>query len=238
MLALCQSQIWTSHNKVLTHHKVYHKDWHNPSSIHPSMSASIAQPEFVVHTDLATLRQALLDLFCQVAYKEGDFVLSSGQRSTYYINGKQVTLHPQGGLAIGRLLLSMLPEATQAVAGLTLGADPMVTATSVVAAYEGRSIAPLIVRKEAKGHGTQAYIEGLTLPPDSAVVVLEDVVTTGQSALTAVERLRQAGYAVNEIIALVDRLQGGAELYKQQGLAFQSIFSIADLQTRWAELQA
>jgi orotate phosphoribosyltransferase len=202
------------------------------------MSALITQPGFAVQTDLATLRQALLDLFCQVAYKEGDFTLSSGQRSTYYINGKQVTLHPQGGLAIGRLLLSMLSETTQAVAGLTLGADPMVTATSVVAAYEGRSIAPLIVRKEAKGHGTQAYIEGLTLPPGSAVVVLEDVVTTGQSALTAVERLRQAGYAVNEIIALVDRLQGGAELYKQQGLTFQSIFSIADLQTRWAELQA
>ena len=201
------------------------------------MSALITQPGFAVQTDLATLRQALLDLFCQAAYKEGDFVLSSGQRSTYYINGKQVTLHPQGGVAIGRLLLSMLPEATQAVAGLTLGADPMVTATSIVAAYEGRSIAPLIVRKEAKGHGTQAYIEGLTLPPDSAVVVLEDVVTTGQSALTAVERLRQAGYAVNEIIALVDRLQGGAELYAQQGLTFQSIFSIADLQTRWAELQ-
>ena len=201
------------------------------------MSAFIAQPDFVVQTDLATLRQALLDLFCQVAYKEGDFVLSSGQRSTYYINGKQVTLHPQGGLAIGRLLLSMLPDATQAVAGLTLGADPMVTATSVVAAYEGRSIAPLIVRKEAKGHGTQAYIEGLTLPPNSAVVVLEDVVTTGQSALKAVERLRQAGYVVNDIIALVDRLQGGAELYEQQGLAFQSIFSIPDLQTRWAELQ-
>ena len=201
------------------------------------MSAFIAQPGFVVQTDLATLRQALLDLFCQVAYKEGDFVLSSGQRSTYYINGKQVTLHPQGGLAIGRLLLSMLPDATQAVAGLTLGADPMVTATSVVAAYEGRSIAPLIVRKEAKGHGTQAYIEGLTLPPNSAVVVLEDVVTTGQSALKAVERLRQAGYVVNDIIALVDRLQGGAELYEQQGLTFQSIFSIPDLQTRWAELQ-
>ncbi|MBD3881084.1 orotate phosphoribosyltransferase [Phormidium tenue FACHB-886] len=201
------------------------------------MSASITQPAFVVQADLVTLRQALLDLFCQVAYKEGDFVLSSGQRSTYYINGKQVTLHPQGGVAIGRLLLSLLLEDVQAVAGLTLGADPMVTATSVVAAYEGRSIVPLIVRKEAKGHGTQAYIEGLTLPPNSAVVVLEDVVTTGQSALKAVERLRQAGYAVNQIIALVDRQQGGAELYEQQGLAFQSIFSIQDLQKRWAELQ-
>jgi orotate phosphoribosyltransferase len=202
------------------------------------MSASMTQPAFIVQADLATLRQALLDLFCQVAYKEGDFVLSSGQPSTYYINGKQVTLHPQGGVAIGRILLSLLPAETQAVAGLTLGADPMVTATSLVAAYEGRSIAPLIVRKEAKGHGTQAYIEGLTLPPNSPVVVLEDVVTTGQSALKAVERLRQAGYAVNEIIALVDRLQGGAELYQQQGLAFRSVFSIKDLQSRWAELHA
>lgn len=192
----------------------------------------------ITQVDLPTLRQSLLDLFCQVAYKEGDFVLSSGQRSSYYINGKQVTLHPQGGAAVGRMLLSMLPPETQAVAGLTLGADPMVTATSVVAVYEGRSIAPLIVRKEAKGHGTQAYIEGLTLPPNSSVVVLEDVVTTGQSALKAVERLRQAGYQVSQIIALVDRLQGGAELYQQANISFQTVFSIQDLQKRWRELQS
>lgn len=187
--------------------------------------------------DILTVRQQLLDLFCQVAYKEGDFVLSSGQRSTYYINGKQVTLHPQGGLMVGRVILSYLPETTQAVAGLTLGADPIVTAVSVVAAYEHRAIAPLIVRKEAKGHGTQAYIEGLTLPPDTSVVVLEDVVTTGQSALKAVERLRLAGYQVDSVVALVDRQQGGAELYAAEGLNFQAIFTIQDLKSRWAELQ-
>ncbi|MBW4659996.1 MAG: orotate phosphoribosyltransferase [Drouetiella hepatica Uher 2000/2452] len=200
------------------------------------MSAQLESLTFVVQTDLPSLRQYLLDLFCQVAYKEGDFVLSSGQRSAYYINSKQVTLHPQGGVAVGRILLSMLSAETQAVAGLTLGADPMVTATSVVGVYEGRAIVPLIVRKEAKGHGTQAYIEGLTLPPDTPVVVLEDVVTTGQSALKAVDRLRQAGYQVNEIIALVDRHQGGAELYAEQGIRFQTVFSITDLQTRSAEL--
>ncbi len=200
------------------------------------MSAQLESLTFVVQTDLPSLRQYLLDLFCRVAYKEGDFVLSSGQRSTYYINSKQVTLHPQGGAAVGRILLSMLSAETQAVAGLTLGADPMVTATSVVGVYEGREIAPLIVRKEAKGHGTQAYIEGLPLPPDTPVVVLEDVVTTGQSALKAVDRLRQAGYRVNEIIALVDRHQGGAELYAEQGIHFQTVFSITDLQARSAEL--
>ncbi len=186
--------------------------------------------------DFTALRQLLLDLFCQLAYKEGDFVLSSGQRSSYYINGKQVTLNPQGALAVGRLLLSQLPMDTEAVAGLTLGADPIVTAVSVVSALENRPIPALIVRKEAKGHGTMAYIEGPSLPAGAKVVVLEDVVTTGQSAMKAVERLRAAGYSVDRVIALVDREQGGAQLYQQSGLDFQAVFSIKDIQTRWTQL--
>ncbi|GAB4381619.1 MAG: orotate phosphoribosyltransferase [Elainellaceae cyanobacterium] len=203
----------------------------------PSYASSQPETIAIVQADLPNLRQYLLDLFCQAAYREGEFLLSSGQHSHYYINGKQVTLHPLGGLAVGRMLLAMLPDQAQAVAGLTLGADPLVTATSVVAAYEGRLVTPLIVRKEAKGHGTQAYLEGPTLAPDSLVVVLEDVVTTGQSALKAVDRLRQAGYRVEQIIALVDRHQGGAELYAEQGLIFNTVFSIQDIQNRWAELQ-
>lgn len=194
--------------------------------------------ESLVAIDLVTLRQKLLDLICGTAYREGDFVLTSGQRSSYYINGKQVTLHPQGAVAVGRMLLSMLPIETQAVAGLTLGADPIVTAVSVVAAYEGRSLPALIVRKEPKGHGTRAYIEGLLLPEGSVVTVLEDVVTTGQSALKAVERLQQAGYQVNGVIALVDRLEGGSELYQQKGLPFQPVFSISEIQQRWKHLSA
>lgn len=187
--------------------------------------------------DLGSVRQYLLDLFCQLAYKQGDFVLSSGQRSSYYINGKQVTLHPQGALAIARLLISQLPTDTQAVAGLTLGADPIVSAVSVVSVYENRPIPALIIRKEAKGHGTMAYIEGPSLPAGASVVVLEDVVTTGQSALKAVERLNEAGYSVNEVMALVDRQQGGSELYQSAGLKFQSLFSIAEIQERWQQLQ-
>jgi orotate phosphoribosyltransferase len=186
--------------------------------------------------DFTALRQLLLDLFCQLAYKEGDFVLSSGQRSSYYINGKQVTLNPQGALAVGRILLSQLPTDTEAVAGLTLGADPIVSAVSVVSALENRPIPALIVRKEAKGHGTMAYIEGPSLSAGAKVVVLEDVVTTGQSAMKAVERLRAAGYSVDRVIALVDREQGGAQLYQQSGLDFQAVFSITDIQTRWAQL--
>jgi orotate phosphoribosyltransferase len=187
--------------------------------------------------EIEEVRDRLLDLFCLGAYREGDFLLSSGQRSPYYINGKQVTLHPQGALAVGRVLLALLELDIVAVAGLTLGADPIVTATSVVAAHEGRSIAALIVRKEAKGHGTQAYIEGLTLPEGSRVVVLEDVVTTGRSAMKAVDRLRDAGYLVDEVISLVDRQQGGAEFYQQQGLKFRAVYTIEDLQARWQKLQ-
>ena len=191
---------------------------------------------WAVTADLTTLRQHLLDLFCQLAYQEGDFVLSSGQRSSYYINGKQVTLHPEGALAIGRILLSQLAIDTQAVAGLTLGADPIVTAVSVVSAYQNRPIPGLIVRKEPKGHGTKAYIEGPSLPAGSLVVVLEDVVTTGQSAMSAVERLKQAGYSVNQVMALVDRLQGGSELYHSAGLKFESVFSIQEIQERFRHL--
>lgn len=192
--------------------------------------------DFCVNTaDLTTLRSQLLNLFCDLAYEEGDFVLSSGKRSTYYINGKQVTLHPIGALTTGRLLLSLLPPDTQAVAGLTLGADPIVSAVSVVSALENKPIPALIVRKQAKGHGTKAYIEGPSLPAGARVVVLEDVVTTGASAMKAVERLRDAGYSVNHIIALVDRQQGGAEFYQEKGLQFQAVFTISDIQARVRE---
>lgn len=191
------------------------------------------KPNFWANSDdLNLLRQHLLDLICNLAYQAGDFVLSSGQRSAYYINGKQVTLHPEGALAIGRIFLSQLPPDTQAVAGLTLGADPIVTAVSVVSAYENRPIPALIIRKEAKGHGTRAYIEGPSLPEGASVVVLEDVVTTGQSALKAVERLKNAGYSVNQVMALVDRQQGGAQLYRSVGLKFESVFTIQDIQER------
>ncbi|MBE9037338.1 orotate phosphoribosyltransferase [aff. Roholtiella sp. LEGE 12411] len=187
--------------------------------------------------DLTTLRHKLLDLFCQLAYQEGDFVLSSGLRSSYYVNKTQVTLHPQGALAIGRLLFPLLPIDTQAVGGLTLGADPIVTAVSLVSVYENRPIPALIIRKEAKGYGTKAYIEGPTLPEGAKVVVLEDVVTTGQSALKAVERLKAANYTVNQVIALVDRQQGGAELYQSAGLKFEALFSIKEIQQRYQQMK-
>jgi len=184
----------------------------------------------LTNASLHLVRIYLLHLFAQFAYQEGDFTLSSGLGSSYYINGKKVALTAPGALAIGRLLLSELPPGAIAVAGLTLGADPLVSAVSVVSAYEHQPVDALIVRKEAKGHGTQAYIEGPELPVGSLVVVLEDVVTTGRSALLAVERLRAVGYQVEEVISLVDREQGGAAFYQAQGLQFRAVFTISDIQ--------
>jgi orotate phosphoribosyltransferase len=194
------------------------------------MTQDITTPLSFATVSLSSLRELLLDLFARLAYQEGDFTLSSGQRSSYYINGKQVTLRAEGALAIGRFILSLLPEDTDAIAGLTLGADPIVAAVSVVSAYENRPIPALIIRKEAKGHGTKAYIEGPNLETGANVVVLEDVVTTGKSAMLAVERLRNAGYSVDRVISLVDREQGGAEFYRDKGLNFQAIFTIAEIQ--------
>ena len=176
------------------------------------------------------LRQVLLDLIVKHAYVEGDFVLSSGAKSSYYINCKQVTLRAEGALALGRLLFQLLPKNTVAVAGLTLGADPMVSAVSVVSAYQNEPIPALIIRKKPKGHGTKAYIEGPSIESGAKIVVLEDVVTTGGSALTAVERLQDAGYEVTQILSLVDRKQGGGELYESKGIKFKALFSIEEIQ--------
>ena len=189
------------------------------------------------NASVTELREILLELLCKNAYTEGDFVLSSGQRSSYYINCKKVSLAAEGALAIGRLLFSLLPEDTAGVAGLTLGADPLVTAVSLVSALENQPIPGLIIRKEAKGHGTQAYLEGPQLESQAKVVVLEDVVTTGKSAMQAVERLQGVGYQVQQIIALVDREQGGAAFYQGQGLNFKAVFSIRDLQNKAKSLQ-
>jgi len=199
------------------------------------MNLEQTSPSALATANADTLRQVLLDLIVKYAYVEGDFTLSSGAKSSYYINCKQVTLNANGALALGRLLFHQLPANTSAVAGLTLGADPMVSAVSIVSAYEDRAIPALIIRKKPKGHGTKAYIEGPALPEGAKLVVLEDVVTTGGSALTAVERLQSAGYEVTQIMALVDREQGGNELYQSQGIKFKALFSIKEVQQQYQQ---
>lgn len=184
-------------------------------------------------TDAAPLRQLLLELLVTHAYREGEFVLASGQTSTYYINCKPVILQPQGAWAVGHLLHQQVPVVAQAVAGLTLGADPLVSAVAVVSAPTDHPVAGLIIRKEPKGYGARSQIEGPELPQGAVVVVVEDVVTTGQSALKAVRVLRDVGYRVDQVLAVVDRQQGAAEVYASEGLTFTALFTLPDLQARY-----
>ena len=172
------------------------------------------------------MKEELLELLKTYAYKEGNFTLSSGKRSKHYINCKPVTLSGRG-LTLSSLL--MLKEVdTQVVAGLTLGADPLVSGVSLVSALDSRLVNGLIVRKEAKGHGTKAWIEGLLPPEGTKVTVLEDVVTTGDSAISAAKRLREAGYEVERVIAIIDRNEGGKEAMKLVGLDLISLYTLKD----------
>ncbi|MCS6782292.1 MAG: orotate phosphoribosyltransferase [Gloeomargarita sp. SKYBB_i_bin120] len=178
----------------------------------------------------AALRQELLQLLGRWAYQEGEFLLSSGASSTYYINCKTVTLHPRGAYLVGHLCGALLAPETVAVAGLTLGADPIVTAISVVSAQTPHPVSGLIIRKQPKGHGVGSQIEGPLPPPGSWVTVVEDVVTTGQSLGLAVEVLRAAGYRVEQGITLVDRQQGGAAYLAAKGVALTALFTLPEIQ--------
>ena len=146
------------------------------------------------------IRNVVLELLRKDAYRTGEFKLSSGRTSKHYINCKPVTLSGKGLTIISDMILEHLEPNTVAVGGLTLGADPLVCGV----AMRG-NIAGLIVRKEPKGHGTGAWIEGPVLPKGSEVVVLEDVITTGGSAIKAATRLRDAGYRVNKVVSIIDR---------------------------------
>ena len=174
------------------------------------------------------MKEELLELLKKDAYKKGEYKLSSGKASEHYVNCKPVILSGRG-LTLASLLL--LKEVnTNVVGGLTLGADPLVSGVSLVSALDGRLVNALIVRKEAKGHGTQAWIEGPLPPEGTRVTVLEDVITTGGSSLKAVEKLRDAGYVVDRVVAIVDRQEDGeADIaMKEAGLELRSLFSLRD----------
>ena len=177
------------------------------------------------------LRQELLGLLKSHAYKKGDYTLSSGRKSEHYVNCKPVTLSSRGLTLSSVMLLEAVEKESVAVAGLTLGADPLVSGVAVVCGLDNIRVNALIVRKEAKGHGTQAYIEGPLPEKGATITVLEDVITTGGSAIQAVKRLRDAGYTVNRVAAIVDRQEDGEAdtAMKLAGLELVSIFKLEDI---------
>ncbi len=185
----------------------------------------------------APTRDRLLALLVELSYEKRDVVLSSGQASDFYIDCRQTALHPEGAWAIGHHLLDLVVaiegeagETVGGVGGMTLGADPLATAVSMVAWERGRHLPAFIVRKELKGHGTGAAVEGRrNIPDGTPVVLLEDVITTGGSTLKAYERAKADGLRPVGVAALVDRGVGGLEALGAEGLRVRALFARADL---------
>ncbi|BEH10382.1 MULTISPECIES: orotate phosphoribosyltransferase [Geobacter] len=179
-------------------------------------------------TDKERLKQIILEL----SYEKRKVVLASGRESDFYFDGKQTTLHAEGGLLVGKLFYEAIKdvEGVQGVGGITLGADPIATATSIAAFLDGRPMHAFIIRKEPKGHGTGQWLEGRkNLPPGSKVVIVEDVVTTGGSSMKAVKRAEEEGLKVFCIVSLVDREEGGRENIEQEGYELRTIFTKSEL---------
>ena len=178
--------------------------------------------------DEKKIREELLRLVKEKALRKGSFTLSSGAKSDYYIDGKQVTLDPVGILLVGKEILAMLQGLhVDAVGGPTLGADPIAAAVALLSSQTGRPLKAFIVRKEEKKHGTQRQIEGPELEPGNRVVVVEDVVTSGKSVLDAIQAVEKLKCRVVKVICLVDREEGARKLLASYN--FSPIFTKTEL---------
>ncbi len=177
-------------------------------------------------------KERLKKIIIELSYEKRNVVLASGRQSDFYFDGKQTTLHPEGGYLTGKLFFEAVKdvEGLEGVGGLTLGADPIATATSVVSFLEGKPIPGFIIRKEPKGHGTGAWLEGRkNLKPGAQVVIVEDVVTSGGSSLKAIKRAEEEGLKVLGVVTLVDREEGGRENIEKEGYWLQSIFTKSEI---------
>ena len=176
-------------------------------------------------------REKLKEMIKERALKVADkpiFKLSSGKMSTYYMDLRTITLDPEGGYIIGNLIFEMVKDKNpDAIGGLTLGADPISYATSMISYINKQPIKPFVVRKEPKGHGTGKQIEG-NVQPGEKVFIVEDVVTTAGSSLKAAKVAKDFGLEILGIIAIVDREEGGEENIRKEGFEFFPIFKISE----------
>jgi orotate phosphoribosyltransferase len=177
-------------------------------------------------------RKRLLKILKELSYEEGDFTLASGKKSNFYIDCKETTLNPEGMYLVGTLMYQLVLEVpgAEAVGGVSVGGDPLVCSTVLIARALGEPLPGFFIRKEPKGHGTNLWLEGgKNLQKGMKVVILEDVVTTGGSSLKAIEITEREGFKVIGVVALLDRLDGGKEAIEAKGFAFKSIATLNDL---------
>ena len=157
------------------------------------------------------------------------FTLASGRQSHFYFNCKPTTLDPEGMNLIGEILFEMVKDKDiTAAGGLTLGADPIANALAVISYQKGRPVKSFVVRKDAKAHGTRSAVEGNVKAGDR-VVVIDDVITTGGSTITAIEQARAAGLIVDSVITLIDREEGGRENILKLVAHVQSVLTRSEI---------
>ncbi len=173
-------------------------------------------------------RSTLISLIRELALKTGDFTLASGKKSHYYLDCRKVTLDSRGANLIAAGMLELLAnDMPDAVGGMAIGADPITAAIITVAGAQGKHLRGFIVRKEAKQHGTGKDVEG-PVEAGQRVVIVEDVITTGGSALAAAEKARVAGLHVVGVLGIIDRLEGGKEAFAAAGLELRTLLTIKD----------
>ena len=179
-------------------------------------------------SDLREARRILLDQVREHALVIGEVTLSSGRKARYYVDAKRALLLPAAFRALGELVAAEARERdATAVGGLTMGADPI--ACSALASLEGGDLRAFFVRKERKEHGLQRWIEGPVLEPGTRCLVVEDVVTTGGSTVKAIERIREEGLEIAGVLAVLDRLAGGAEAIEAAaGAPYRPLLTIDD----------
>jgi orotate phosphoribosyltransferase len=177
----------------------------------------------------AALRDELQKNLLEYALRFGDFTLTSGRKSDYYIDGRRTTLRSRGAYLVAKLLLDELQGLrVDAIGGPTLGADPVIGAVIALAALEGIPLVGFLVRKEPKRHGMQQLVEG-PLQPGMRVVVFDDTVTTGGSLKHAIDQVEAAQCTVVKVFVIVDRQEGARENFGRWGYPFQAFFTIAEL---------
>ena len=177
----------------------------------------------------AQLKEKLFVLLNKEALKRGKFLLSSGKESSYYLDGRIITLSPEGAYLVASIILDMIKDETlDAIGGPTLGADPIVGALAALSHMDRQPIKTFIVRKQAKEHGMLQQIEGPALKGGMRVILIDDVATSGKAILEAKQVLDKLGVIADKAIVVVDRNQGAADNLAKAGLKLESIFKIAD----------
>ncbi|MDP2269022.1 MAG: orotate phosphoribosyltransferase [Deltaproteobacteria bacterium] len=192
----------------------------------------------MMNLTLQEMKNRLAKIILEKSFRYRDnppFTLASGRTSNYYFNCKPTTLDPEGMNLIGMIIFAMLADTDVAAAGgLTLGADPIANALSLISYQQGRPIKSFVIRKEVKEHGTKSAVEG-EMQPGEKVVIIDDVITTGGSTLTAIERAREAGLIIDRVVALIDREEGGRENIIRQVARVEAVFTRSDIMSLYEE---